>query len=427
MNIRKYVSLILLGLAIVLPLSGCGGGGGETDSPVSENSTGGQNSGGGSNTSSIVGTWACNCNWYNTGADNATGSCSSQLTFNSDKTYTEDNGIWRYDIGNYTMAFNGSGIWASSGSGYLLTQHIFNGETDLQTYPFTVSNNTLTMSINGDVGNGITNHINTTCTGGGSTSPANNSIGSSTTTNSTTTTTSSAAGTSTTNSSFTTTTGWPAYTTTTNSYVTTTTLNNSNTPSSGIYGTVTSKTGRVWMDRNLGASRVATSLTDSAAYGDLYQWGRGADGHQRRTSRTTSIRSSTNDPGHGAFITPPDAWIDWLNPPHNALWNTAIGNINNPCPSGFRVPTQEEWTVEKRSWSSSGSSGAWDSPLKLVLGGGRAGKDGQLFQVGTDGFYWSSSGYADPDMHSYSWRMRISEWVMFEARQHGFSVRCIQD
>ncbi|WP_372934176.1 hypothetical protein, partial [Mariniphaga sediminis] len=36
-------------------------------------------------------------------------------------------------------------------------------------------------------------------------------------------------------------------------------------------------TGKTWMDRNLGASQVATSSTDIAAYGDLYQWGRAAD------------------------------------------------------------------------------------------------------------------------------------------------------
>jgi hypothetical protein len=41
------------------------------------------------------------------------------------------------------------------------------------------------------------------------------------------------------------------------------------------------------MDRNLGASQVATSSTDPASYGDLYQWGRPADGHQIRTSAIT--------------------------------------------------------------------------------------------------------------------------------------------
>jgi hypothetical protein len=39
-------------------------------------------------------------------------------------------------------------------------------------------------------------------------------------------------------------------------------------------------TGKTWMDRNLGASQVANSSTDAASYGDLYQWGRRADGHQ---------------------------------------------------------------------------------------------------------------------------------------------------
>ncbi|MCX8486231.1 MAG: hypothetical protein ORN53_03470, partial [Crocinitomicaceae bacterium] len=46
-----------------------------------------------------------------------------------------------------------------------------------------------------------------------------------------------------------------------------------------IYGTVISPyTAKVWMDRNLGASQVATSSNDAASYGDLYQWGRATDG-----------------------------------------------------------------------------------------------------------------------------------------------------
>jgi hypothetical protein len=54
------------------------------------------------------------------------------------------------------------------------------------------------------------------------------------------------------------------------------------------FSQVTSSTGQVWMDRNLGASQVATSSTDPASYGDLYQWGRPADGHQKRKSATTA-------------------------------------------------------------------------------------------------------------------------------------------
>lgn len=56
--------------------------------------------------------------------------------------------------------------------------------------------------------------------------------------------------------------------------------NTGKTPCVSGVATVTSA-GQVWMDRNLGASRVAISSADSLAYGDLYQWGRGTDGHEQ--------------------------------------------------------------------------------------------------------------------------------------------------
>ena len=50
-----------------------------------------------------------------------------------------------------------------------------------------------------------------------------------------------------------------------------------------VYNTTTQK---IWLDRNLGGTQIATSSTDTASYGDLYQWGRPFDGHQSRTSST---------------------------------------------------------------------------------------------------------------------------------------------
>ena len=47
--------------------------------------------------------------------------------------------------------------------------------------------------------------------------------------------------------------------------------NNYVVPPSGVQvSTVLSTAGKIWMDRNLGASQVATSLTDAASFGDLY-------------------------------------------------------------------------------------------------------------------------------------------------------------
>ncbi|GHB53105.1 hypothetical protein [Mongoliitalea lutea] len=65
-----------------------------------------------------------------------------------------------------------------------------------------------------------------------------------------------------------------------------------------IIDVINPRTGRVWMDRNLGASQAATHISDNLAYGDLYQWGRGADGHQCRNSGTTTSLSSTDQPNH---------------------------------------------------------------------------------------------------------------------------------
>lgn len=59
---------------------------------------------------------------------------------------------------------------------------------------------------------------------------------------------------------------------------------------------------RCWLDRNLGASRVANSYDDSQAYGYLFQWGRANDGHQIRTSSTIIGPVSTDTPG-SFFVT----------------------------------------------------------------------------------------------------------------------------
>ena len=99
------------------------------------------------------------------------------------------------------------------------------------------------------------------------------------------------------------------------------------------YGKVeNSETGRCWMDLNLGASRAATAPDDDEAYGDLFQWGRLDDGHQDRTSSTTSTLSSTDNPGHGDFILAPDSPYDWRSTQNDDLWQ-GDGGINDPCPS----------------------------------------------------------------------------------------------
>jgi len=149
-------------------------------------------------------------------------------------------------------------------------------------------------------------------------------------------------------------------------------------------------TGRTWLDRNLGATRVATSSTDSAAFGYYYQWGRLSDGHQIPTSSTTSTLSGSDVPGNSNFITSTVSPKDWRSPQNSSLWQGPQA-YNNPCPPGFRLPTEAEILEEAASWGSQNSAGAFASNLKLPTGSGiRIETGGAPVDTGA-GYIWTST------------------------------------
>jgi hypothetical protein len=179
-------------------------------------------------------------------------------------------------------------------------------------------------------------------------------------------------------------------------------------------------TGKTWMDRDLGATQVSSS-------GDLYQWGRRADGHQCRDNKvTTNIRSSTDQPSHSYFITSSSSQTDWRNPKNDNLWQ-GINGINNPCPSGYRLPTITELVQERTSWSSNNSSGAFSSPLRLGSGGRR--EDGGSYISGAAN-YWSSTIGNIIGLPPSAWGLYFtnsSAQSMNYGRGGGLSVRCIKN
>ncbi|WP_185145165.1 FISUMP domain-containing protein [Chryseobacterium sp. 3008163] len=189
--------------------------------------------------------------------------------------------------------------------------------------------------------------------------------------------------------------------------------------------TVTTGTGRVWMDRNLGATQVATSSTDALAYGSLYQWGRLSDGHQLRTSPNSVLNatSSTDVPGNGNFIIVTTGQLDWRNPQNNNLWE-GVNGINNPCPSGFRIPTTAEFQAEIALLATQNASGAYNSPLKLTVAGYRQYNNGSLQQVGGTGYYYTSSESGTNTTFFYFNSSAAGSVVQ---RAYGMSVRCIKN
>jgi hypothetical protein len=189
------------------------------------------------------------------------------------------------------------------------------------------------------------------------------------------------------------------------------------------FGVVTSALGRLWMDRNLGATRVATSSIDAAAYGDLYQWGRGADGHQLRNSPPTTTPSNSDQPGNN-FIMPQTPPYDWRSPQNANLWQ-GVNGVNNPCPSGYRLPTDAEWDSERLSWNSNNSSGAFSSPLKLPLSGTR-GYDGVISSAGGYSAF-NSSSLNSANVVSFDFYNSNALLGTSAGRASGRSIRCIKN
>jgi uncharacterized protein (TIGR02145 family) len=201
---------------------------------------------------------------------------------------------------------------------------------------------------------------------------------------------------------------------------------------------VTSLTGNIWMDRNLGATQVATSSTDAASYGDLYQWGKVqafTSAYDTATNLTAPVNNTTE--AGAFFVEAPSAPNDWLTTVttsqevNNTRWNSGTEGApvkvtaNDPCPSGFRVPTETELNAERLTFSSNNAAGAFASKLKLPVAGFRLNKTGALVLVGHSGYYWSS-------MVSGTDARRLllnngSAGMGINSRGFGCSVRCIKE
>lgn len=201
------------------------------------------------------------------------------------------------------------------------------------------------------------------------------------------------------------------------------------------YTTVRAADGNVWLQQNLGSAVIATSATDTAAFGDVFQWGRWDDGHQKRNV-ATGAAPVTNNPGgvgtnNATFFTGTPGW--WTGGTLTDTWSGSTpaqaSSVNgcDPCKAigaGWRLPTQQEWATIVSNENITSPATAYSSNLKLTTGGNRN-SSGNYDFAGTRGYYWSSTTSSTGAKYLY-YSSAITNPSAGGLRAQGMSIRCLK-
>ncbi|AKF25112.1 hypothetical protein YH65_06680 [Sulfurovum lithotrophicum] len=214
------------------------------------------------------------------------------------------------------------------------------------------------------------------------------------------------------------------------------------------FGTITLANGQEWLDRNLGANKVADDENDSDAIGDLYQWGRAADGHEKRDSETTmtkatTIESNSSDSWYGKFIiedigseaktvgTFPHAsgyvqrapdWVAYDVDNNGSLryvgWkSTDKVSSTQVCPCGYVVPSAQDYMVLTRADT--------ETLHFETVGGHRNYEDGSLSSPDEWAYWTRNPDYGSPDISLVFWGNGEGDMIAGLPREYGLEVRCI--
>ena len=200
------------------------------------------------------------------------------------------------------------------------------------------------------------------------------------------------------------------------------------------YNTMSSSvTGRIWLDRDLGAKSVCSDYNDTTCYGEFYQWGRDTDGHEKRDSLISYDFPADVDNAGNKFIIDT---LDWLGYDANgSLREEKWSNLNGEsvCPVNFRVPTQQEFKDENILAANFTLNNTVTNVLKLATAGERD-LDKGIVKEGELGTYWTGESYKR--VVGGSWQYSVYPYVKYQpgtdvgyegTRAIGKNVRCIME
>ncbi len=162
-------------------------------------------------------------------------------------------------------------------------------------------------------------------------------------------------------------------------------------------------------DKNVWATEVDYGESAStASYGNYYQWW-WTTGFEYSQSASDAINKSW-------FVT------------NNNTWNTTTASIEDwwkwPCPSGYHVPTSEEWKDVVAMYTGAGNDkSTFADAFKLPFAGYRDSNNAEMSDTGDDAELWSASP-TDNNNADYLNVPLFSVFVSLNARATALPVRC---
>jgi uncharacterized protein (TIGR02145 family) len=175
--------------------------------------------------------------------------------------------------------------------------------------------------------------------------------------------------------------------------------------------------------------------------GGYWQWGRkGPDASQWYDTNTPHFAQGPTGPGDSEANAGEISGWSSSNAP-NGAWSDTTKTANDPCPSGFRVPTRAQWDGVRNNntqstvgtWSSGAtdydSARSFGDKLLLPAAGNRGDKrGGALSDRGDCGFYWSSSDFSSGGaLYLFVGSGQAEAGTYGYSRSLGFSIRCISE